>query len=228
MDYIGNELELFKNAKNWKNYYSSKMNPFIQGDVLEVGAGIGANSDFLINEKVTSWTFVEPDKILADQINSNCKKIHVLKNIVVGTIDKVDSLYDTIIYIDVLEHIEDSVGEIEKIKSKLKKNGRMIILVPAFQFLFNEFDTNIGHYRRYNKNLLLKEVNNTLFVRKLFYLDSIGVMASVANKFFMKKANISLAQVKFWDKYIIRMSYFFDIIFMRKFGKSLIGIFEKK
>lgn len=229
IDYIGNELELFQHAINWKTYFSSNLHKFITGDTLEVGAGFGVNTKYLLTPQATSWTFVEPDGSLAEKIPVNTSEITIPKKVIVGTIDTIENqLFDTIIYIDVLEHIEQSVEEIEKIKKILRPGGHLIILVPAFQFLFNEFDARIGHFRRYDKPLLRSEINGILLEKKLFYLDSCGLMASLANKLFLKKSAINVGQVKFWDRFLVRCSKISDVIFLRQFGKSLIGIYEKQ
>lgn len=230
-NYIGNELDLFKDATNWKKYFSRKINNFIKGDVLEVGAGLGANTFFLSQniKNINSITCLEPDKDLCEKIRFNNSQSHFqIKKIINGTIEIIEDYYDTIIYIDVLEHIEDSKKEIELIKKKLKKNGHLIILVPAFNFLFSEFDKNIGHFRRYNKKMLKDDINNQLVTKKLFYLDSMGFIASLINKLILRKNTPSKQNILFWDKILINFSKFFDLLIFFKFGKSLIGIYEKK
>lgn len=229
--YIGNELDLFKNASNWKNYFSKKIKPYIKGDILEVGAGIGANTKYLIHDNVNikSITCLEPDAILCEEMKLNHLNDKIdAKEILNGTIEDVNKQFDTIIYIDVLEHIEKSKEEIELIKKRLNTDGQLIILVPAFNFLFSEFDSKIGHFRRYDKQILKHEVNNTLKLQKTFYLDSLGVIASLVNKYILKKGTPSPANVNFWDKRIIPFSKFLDIISFNTFGKSLIGIYQKK
>lgn len=230
IEYIGNELDLFKNAVNWKSYYSSKILDSISGDVLEVGAGIGINSRFLAQktDRITSYTCVEPDVNLASQIEENIRTICVAKKTVInGTIRATaDHTYDTIIYIDVLEHIKESQNEIKLIKQRLRPNGRLIILVPAYNFLFNNFDKNIGHYRRYNKTNLLQDIDSELSIVKLFYLDSLGFFASLMNKIFLKKALPTPTDIHFWDNYIIPVSKFLDVCLFNSFGKSLVGIFQ--
>jgi SAM-dependent methyltransferase len=225
-------LELFRHAKNWKKYFSEKLLPYIKGDVLEVGAGIGINTAYLAKDAtaIRSWCLLEPDKNLAAQIDTNTDTLAIPnKKIINGIItDLGQQRFDTIIYIDVLEHIERSQEEIAKAKALLNPGGHLIILVPAYNFLFNKFDKSIGHYRRYNKKLLLTEVNNSLVKEKLFYLDSMGFFASLANKIFLKKELPTPVNVKFWDSYLVQLSKFFDTIFFRSFGKSLIGIFRKE
>lgn len=226
IDYIGSELELFQFAVNWKKYFTSNINKYIAGKVLEVGAGFGVNTKYLFTERVTSWTFIEPDSKLASKIPNYTAEIHIEKKVVIGTIDNLyNEKFDTIIYIDVLEHIEESKNEICKIKEMLSKDGHLIILVPSFQFLYNEFDAHLGHFRRYDKLTLRKEINSNFREKELFYLDSIGLFASIANKYFLKKAYINIKQVMFWDKFLVPVSKVIDKLILRKVGKSLIGVY---
>ena len=60
--YQGNELLLFQHAKNWKKYFSSKIKPYIKGNVLEVGAGIGATTLLLNDGTAGKWLMLEPDE----------------------------------------------------------------------------------------------------------------------------------------------------------------------
>ncbi len=61
--YSGSELTVFSGARNWKSYWKSRINKFIKGNVLDVGAGIGATAELFINDKrINSWFFLEPDK----------------------------------------------------------------------------------------------------------------------------------------------------------------------
>lgn len=229
IDYIGNELELFQYAVNWKKYFSSKIKKYIKGDVLEVGAGIGVNTSYLISSDAGSWTLLEPDEKLATKIMDNTTAINIPKKVVNGIIDDLGGeKFDTIIYIDVLEHIEHSKEEIKKIEARLNKGGHLIVLVPAFQFLFNEFDSKLGHFRRYDKTVIRNEIDAKLTEVELFYLDSVGLLASVANKMFLKQSEINLSQVRFWDSVLVPLSKIADFIIFKTMGKSLIGVWEKK
>ena len=197
---------------------------------MEVGSGIGINTKYLFNAStnVTSWCLVEPDPTLATQIEVNTENFNLpKKKIINGTISSVlDKKFDTIIYIDVLEHIEESRKEIELIKTYLKPNGHAIILVPAFNFMYNVFDKRIGHFRRYDKKLLKDELNSQMSIVKLFYLDSVGFFTSLLNKYILKKELPTTKNIWVWDKIIIPISKISDILFLRSFGKSLIGIFK--
>jgi SAM-dependent methyltransferase len=230
IDYIGDELDLFKYAVNWKNYFSDKLVDSIQGDVLEVGAGNGINSRFLTKKPghITSYTCLEPDEKLVLEIEGNIAGIPVQKKTIInGTIRSVSAeKFDTIIYIDVLEHIEESQKEVLMAKQLLKPNGRLIILVPAYNFLYNNFDKKIGHYRRYNKKMLLGDINGELSTVSLFYLDAVGFFAALMNKLILKKELPSYANIKLWDNFMIPASKLIDVVSFKSFGKSLIGVFQ--
>ena len=72
--YPGAELELFAYAINWKSYFKKHLMPYVQGRVLEVGAGIGETSKFLQNAKVSHWTYLEPDKrLFSELVKKNCR-----------------------------------------------------------------------------------------------------------------------------------------------------------
>lgn len=228
--YIGNELELFKHAQNWKNYYSSKIRDYLKGDVLEVGAGIGETTHILCSNSIDSWLCLEPDQDLSNEIILKKEKKYIPSFVEVktGTIKSLDKnkKFDCIIYIDVIEHIEYDSEELNQVKAFLKPNAHLIILVPAHNYLYSKFDEKIGHFRRYNKNMLIKAVPSNLTKIKLIYLDSVGVTASLINKWFLKQEYPDVKQIKFWDRCIIPVSRLLDPLLFYSVGKTVVGIWQ--
>jgi SAM-dependent methyltransferase len=231
-DYIGNELELFKHAHNWKNYYASFIKKYLINDVLEVGAGIGETTRSLCDGNQKSWLCVEPDAELTKEITIKKESGYLPSfiEIVTNTLEGVDSnrKFDAIIYIDVIEHIENDTDELKKASSFLKPGGHLIVLVPAHNYLYSEFDKSIGHFRRYNKKMLIEVAPKELKQIDLKYLDSLGLLASLANKWFLKQDYPELKQIKFWDNFIIPISKITDILSFYSIGKTVIGIWQKK
>lgn len=114
--YVGSELELFAAVHNYKSYWSSRVRPFVAGDVLEVGAGIGSNTPYLNRGGDRRWVCLEPDPLLATKLTVNLRRTNVHREceIVCGTLQSLEAnLFDTILYIDVLEHIENDRKELE-------------------------------------------------------------------------------------------------------------------
>ena len=89
----------------------------------------------------------------------------IFQNIFTGVADeiKAEQPPDTIIYINVLEHIEDDLTELETVHKTLMPGGRVCIFVPALPILYSEFDKNIGHFRRYRKNDLIEKCEKAGF-----------------------------------------------------------------
>ena len=229
--YIGNELHLFQHASNWKKYYAKNLKPFIKGDVLEVGAGIGSTTTYLCDGSQRSWLCLEPDSDLFKELEAKTvnKELPALCTCIKGIVSdlKTDQKFDTILYIDVIEHIEDDNKELTETVKHLNPGGHLIILVPAYHYLFNEFDKAIGHYRRYNKKSLLSVTPGDMQVEKIFYLDSVGLFASMMNKYFLKQDYPTMKQINLWDKVMVPISKITDRIINYTLGKSLIGVWKK-
>ena len=231
--YIGSELDLFAMAFNWKAYVRHQIGPYIKGRVLEVGAGMGETTKALINGHGARWTCLEPDRKLAGRIaksfDNRSGDPSARPEIIVGDIDHLacEREYDTILYIDVLEHIENDELEIKKAAQRLKQKGHLIVLAPAHQYLFSPFDAKIGHFRRYrHKRLISISPENTRIV-KIRYLDCVGCLASFGNKVILKRGTPTQNQIMMWDRLMVPLSRMFDVVFGYKLGKSIYAVWQK-
>lgn len=229
--YSGNELENFAAAVNWKAYWSNQIEPYLGQDVLEIGAGIGATAKTLNHRSYRSWLGLEPDKRMCAVIESELGQAALPQGYQIRNGTSLDlgaqEQFDTILYIDVLEHIEHDGEELERIAGHLKDNGHIIVLSPAHNFLFTDFDKKIGHYRRYDKRLLRAAVPMSLRIKKMHYLDSVGMLASLANKLILKSDTPKLAQIKLWDSLMVRASRWVDPLTGHQLGKSIVCILCK-
>jgi SAM-dependent methyltransferase len=228
--YIGNELALFEAAKCWNSYIAKLIGEFISGDVLEVGAGLGVKAGYLWNERVTAWTALEPDPELARKCES--RRFNRLKagyQVMATTLKDIPlhCQYDTILYLDVLEHIENDADEVRLATSSLKIGGFLVVLAPAHDFLFSEFDQRIGHYRRYDVPSLMRLMTPSLKATSIRYVDSVGFFASLANSLLLKQDEPTFRQIKFWDNWLIPLSTYLDPLLRYKFGKSIILVWRK-
>lgn len=231
LKYCGTELEIFLHAANWKKYWASVISDFLGNDVLDVGAGIGSTANNLSHRVYRKWVSLEPDSALASRMEELRCQGSVPANIEirVGTsnILQRDEIFDTILYIDVLEHICDDAAELRTVSKNLALNGYLIIIAPAHNFLFSEFDRNIGHFRRYDRKSLALIKPENCEVVKLMYLDSVGLIASLGNRFVLKSGAPTIAQIWLWDTFMIRLSRAFDRILRYRLGKSIVCILKK-
>lgn len=157
------EIELKKNLK-----------------ILDFGAGSGVNIEMLsIFGKVDVF---EKNKIALNFIKKNIKinkafsKLKMKKN-----------YYDLILLADVIEHIKKPKITLALLKTLIKKNGYILITVPAYQFLFSKKDEILRHFRRYDKKSLLKETS-AFKIKKVSYFNTLLfpliLIITLCNKFF--------------------------------------------
>jgi len=203
----------------------------LSGDVLEVGAGLGANTGFFRSTGVSSWTCLERDPGLVEKMRSRFVKEHFPFDcrIEIGTTESlsIQRRFDAILYVDVLEHIEADREELRRASRLLVKGGRIVVLAPAHQWLYTAFDSAIGHFRRYNKSSLSALMPSDGEIIRLDYIDSVGLIASLGNRFLLRKAEPSLKQVLFWDRFLVPPSRFIDRLTVNWIGKSILGVWRK-
>jgi len=227
--YVGSELALFADATTWKSYVRFHLRPYLSGDILEVGAGIGAATAAFNDGTQRRWVCLEPDRSLADRIKSSLPRELTNCEVVVGTLSMLgpEEQFDGILYMDVLEHIEADAAELARAAAHLKPNGILAILAPALPWLYTRFDAAIGHYRRYTKNSLRSIAPQGLQEKKSVYLDSVGLLASLGNKLFLHSPVPSKAQIRFWDRSMVPISRFADRALGYMIGRSILVIWQK-
>jgi SAM-dependent methyltransferase len=229
--YVGSELALFATATNWKSYFAQALAPFIGARVLEVGSGLGANIAYLHGRTVRDWTSLEPDESLARHIARRIAAgdLPATCHVVAGTISAIKpaNVFDTILYIDVLEHIADDAGELAAAARALAPGGHLIVLAPAHQFLFSPFDVAIGHFRRYDATTLPALAPPGCRLRACMMLDCAGLLASLANRLLLRAETPSPRQIALWDRVLVPISRLLDVITGRRIGKSVVAVWQR-
>jgi SAM-dependent methyltransferase len=228
-EYQGNELAIFEKADRWKAYWASQIRSWLSGNVLEVGAGIGANTQLLQKEEFRQWTCLEPDARLLEQIPGRLKTQR-RHRMIVGTTAMLPKDYraDAILYIDVLEHIEHDAAELQHAAAHLNPGGALIVLSPAHQWLYSPFDVAIGHFRRYSKESLRGVAPPQLEEACVRYLDTAGIMTSFANRVLLRQSLPTQRQITTWDRWLVPVSTTVDPFLGYRVGKSVLGVWSRK
>jgi SAM-dependent methyltransferase len=229
--YIGKELDLFALANNWKAYVKAEISGFITGEVLEVGAGIGATTVALHDGTARRWFCLEPDATLAARLQTSINNSGraPTTRIVIGSIRAFIKVpcFDCVLYVDVLEHIEDDRAQIHDAAELIRPGGYIIVLAPAHQWLFSEFDKSIGHLRRYRKAMLRSLIPPGWVEKRLSYLDSIGVLLSLGNALALRQAMPTTSQIAIWDRLCVPLSRRMDRLTGGMIGKSILAVWRK-
>jgi len=194
--------------------------------VVDFGAGIGTLS--LVFRELFS---IEPLCVEIDSKNKECLTERGLEHI--DSLESLNESVDLIFSSNVLEHIEDDVSILEKMRDKLSLKGKIYLYLPAKMSLWSNLDDQVGHYRRYEINeLKVKCQKAGLNIEKLHYAESLGFLASLLTKVLGYNSDSgigSISTLKFYDKYLFPISKFLDAIGVKYlFGKNIILIASKK
>ncbi len=224
------DLEAMSVAENYHTWVLSEFQDFLGEKVAEVGAGNGNFSAFLLKSaNIKKLTSVEPDQAVCAHYQKNISDTRA--EIVNGFFNEVSGKYpnhfDTAVYVNVLEHVENDKDELDCVYKSLKTGGRICIFVPALPFLYSEHDREIGHFRRYTKSQLKKVLEESGFtVEKIKYMDMVGIITwFLVFKIF--KMDPGSGNVSSYDKFITPALRFLEKIVPPPIGKSLVAIGRK-
>ena len=226
MDYTGKELEIFDTAKVFQKYIYFLIKKYFKNQIFEVGAGIGSfTRNYNTSYKEIYLSDLDKNNYLVLKKKFSKKKNIKIKN---QKINQIKKKFNTIIYLNVLEHIKKDKKEINLAISKLNSGGHLIILVPAHQKLYSKFDKAIGHCKRYNINFFKNNKFKNAKVVKLIYLDMVGYFLYFCNKIFFKEEIYpSKVKVFLWDKFFSPITIVLDFITNYKYGKNVLCVYKK-
>lgn len=230
--YVGAELDLFAAATRWKSYLRRRVEPYLGRDVLEVGAGLGGTTRLLCRGDHRRWLCMEPDAGLAARLEEELRERRLPDccEVEIGTLaDRpAEPEFDTLLYIDVMEHIEDDAAELARAAEWLRPGGHVVVLSPAHQWLFTPFDRAIGHFRRYTKRSLARLTPPPLELVRLNYLDSVGLLASLGNRLVLGQSMPTPRQIGVWDRFMVPLSRVVDPMLAYSAGKSVLGVWRRR
>jgi len=169
---IYESFETLSQADEYYRWIASRLHPYLKGKVLEMGAGSG-NFSRSARETAAQYHVSEEDPRLVEVLQKEFE--HAFRWDVSQPFPKTD-LYDTVITINVVEHLKDDLRALKAMTERLNPDGRLVILVPAMQFLYGSMDRSFGHFRRYTKQSmtgLMKQV--PLTIEKMEYVNVIGM-----------------------------------------------------
>lgn len=191
---------------------------------MEIGSGIGSNAEVLSSSQ-NSYLGVEPDSKLVHIASKRFPEI-LFKQGTSRSCEEIEKA-SAIFYLDVLEHIEDDKEELKYVCSRMKNGAFLVILVPAHQFLFSNFDFYVGHWRRYSIPMLQESLPQTMRVVRMEHLDSIGFVLSFLSNKLLNGKFLNQKSIKLWDA-LVPISRQIDRVFHHRLGKSVLMIAQKK
>lgn len=204
-DALTQTLNQLSSINRYNRWMYDQFSPSLGHRILEVGSGTGNITQFLLldNREVVA-TDVIPSYRQELQ-----KRFAGSKNIQIGTFDLdrkappeyVSNPFDSVVCLNVLEHIEDDVLALKSMREALKPGGRLALLVPAHQVLYGAFDEAVGHFRRYGKKLLRSRLESAGFqVASIKYFNLVATLPWYINGRLLRRDYLPNEQVSLADK----------------------------
>ena len=231
--YAADDLETMQEARRYGAHLFNLFRAHVGKRVLEVGSGIGTMSRPLADVA---------DLVVGLEPNVNCvsrledaMRGHprfVLRTCHLEECDRAElagQRFDTVVCVNVLEHIEDDAGALRTFKDVIVPKGRVLIFVPAVQAAYGPLDAELGHHRRYSKPTLARAFHEAgLDLLTLRYTNPIGLLGWMYNAHVAKSTAHSLTQVKLFERLVAPWALPLERLISPPIGLSLVAVGQKR
>ncbi len=223
--YEGRDLEAMACAENYHRWIASGFRPHLGRRIVEVGAGCGNFTARLLEARPEWIVAVEPSPEMCELLRArhgSTPGVRVVEGYLRDALDRCPVPPDTVVYVNVLEHVEDDRGEIAAAFQGLAPGGRLCVLVPALPGLYGPFDQAVGHRRRYRKGELEEKIAAAGFqILESRYFDLLGVAPWWVLYRLLKRRALEPGQVSLYDRLCVPVTRAIERIRPPPVGKNV-------
>lgn len=229
-DYHGDELLATAHARRYNDWILGLIRPALGRVVVEVGAGQGNFTRELLRAGPERLVAIEPSSILLPLLRdatADEPRVDVRAGTLHPLPGDLREAADSVVYINVLEHIADDDAELATAIEALRPGGHLVVFVPALPWLNARFDRAIGHHRRYRMDELRDRAADAGFeIETLRWFDLLGVATwAIAVK--LLHLQMRPGNVGFYDRFAVPVARLLDRLTGPPIGKSLVLIARK-
>lgn len=222
-------LEIMQAAPNYNRWQFNRIAPYLGRRICEIGAGIGNISSHMADSRPELLVLTDTNAHYRETLQERFARS---PEVVVDQLTLPDESagnrfhhyeLDTVVALNVLEHIADDIGALGCIATMLRPGGRAVILVPALPGLFGSLDRELGHVRRYTRSSLSRRIVQAGFrVERVFYFNLVGTIGWWVNARVRQVPRIPVEQLRYFDTLvpILRLEDGVPL----PFGQSIIAI----
>ena len=225
-------LRIMEGASAYNGWLFRQCEPHLRQKILEVGAGVGNITKFLLARPLVVATDYSESYVIELR-----QKLGHFANVRVERLDLLDSesaeglarrfAPECVLSMNMLEHIGDDLTALKNMGRLLPTGGRLVLLVPAHQALFSGMDASLGHFRRYNKRTLFALLDQAGFrVTESRYLNGLGALGWWVNGRVLRRKLIPSRQLRLFDfvTFLLPLERFVPL----PFGLSVLIVAEKR
>jgi SAM-dependent methyltransferase len=229
-EYTVRDQEGMRLAQNYFEWQARLAEPHLGRRVLEIGCGLGNFTRHLLDRELVIGIDVEPACVEAWR-----SAFPESANLMGFAMDVLDSAFldlkrhqpDTIVCLNVLEHIEEDKRALEQMHAVLPPGGRALLIVPAFESLYGPIDRNLGHFRRYSKENLRRLSESVGFRTMARFFNAAGLVGWWVNAKILKRTEQSQSQIRWFDRMIVPALSRVEAVAAPPFGQSIFAVLEK-
>ena len=224
--YEGSDLEAIADMPNYYSWIMEIFSPWVSGHVVEYGAGVGTVSRRLAH-LASELTLVEPSSNLVPMLRARFATLDKT-TVIAETLERhsarmTPESVDTVVLVNVLEHIEDDRAALNALVRMLRPGGHLLLFVPALQFLMSKLDRQLGHFRRYHKPDLIEKTRDAgAEVLECRYFDVLGVLPWLILNRFVGSTSFNPRLVGVNDRFAVPTSKWLESGLDAPFGKNLV------
>jgi SAM-dependent methyltransferase len=227
---LSHSLDLLKDTYNYNHWIYSLLRKHLGDEVCEVGAGIGNLTQFFLGAR--RLLCVEPDAEyfgFLEKIAAIHRNVEVFNGDLDGWLGtRPGGEFDSVVCVNVLEHIEDDVQALKQMKNMLRQGGRVLLYVPAAPWAYGQLDIELGHYRRYSKGMIRKAATAAgLEVDRLKHVNFIGVWGWFLHACILRRKVVSPQSARLIDRLVPFISALERIVPIPA-GQSILAILRKQ
>jgi len=222
-------LDAIAAADKFNYWMYQTIRPFCQGKILEIGSGIGNISQFFLEEQA-DITLSDIRSVYCDQLRKKFPAVRgvIELDLVHPSFEKEFSThlhqYDAVFALNVVEHIQDDGLAITNARKLLREKGKLVILVPAYQHLYNRFDKELEHFRRYNRKRLNQLISDHEFsILHSQYFNFMGIFGWYVSGRLQKNKIIPKSQMSLYNK-LVPAFKLVDKVLLHRVGLSVISV----
>jgi SAM-dependent methyltransferase len=225
--YSGTELDALADARNYYEHIRRQFAPHLGGKVVEVGAGIGTFSHYLLRSPgVRELAAIEPAvnnfPVLRDRFAGD-GRVTAYHGVLSDFARDLSA--DSVVAVNVLEHIEDDVSFLREARRVLGGSGTLLLFVPALQSIYGTLDEAFDHYRRYDRSLLQARLTEAGYgAVRMRYVNMPGIAAWFLAGRVMRRRTLDPRSVRFYDRFVVPVVSAVEAVIEPPAGQSLLAI----
>jgi SAM-dependent methyltransferase len=229
-------LQVISKANRFNKWMYDVFRKQLKGEVLEIGSGIG-NISRLVLEDDLSLTLSDYNPEYFEWLKKEFSFAKNIKEIIQINLlhknfqteySRFKENYDSIFLVNVIEHLEDDAKALENCRFILKPGGNLVVLAPAYQWLFCNFDKKLGHFRRYTLDSLSEVIRkNDLTITKKQYFNFAGIAGWLLFGKMLNHKLISKGEMNTFNRFV-PLAKWIDKFIANKAGLSIILTAQKQ